>query len=325
MVLICFAASIATFLSCLKEPALPEVTTNDVSNIKTQSASTSGNVIDDGGAEVDVRGVCFGTATDPIITGSRTFDDKGTGSFTSIITGLTPETYYHVRAYATNRVGTAYGNEIHFTTSPIDVPAITTTILQSSIGWTGAEAGGNITYDGGASVIESGVCWAITENPTTRNNKVPSGEGTGSFTCGIYFLQPETVYHVRAYATNFLGIAYGGDVTFSTRYKPVVTTAAVTKFTQTIATIGGNVIWTNGSNVIERGICYGAAPDPTIEGTHIVGEIQSLPGFGKFTCNLTDLTPGTHYHVRAYVIVLWLGSGEEIMVYGNEVTFTTSQ
>jgi hypothetical protein len=225
LVLICFAASIATFLNCLKEPALPEVTTNDVSNIKTQSASTSGNVIDDGGAEVDVRGVCFGTAKDPIITGSRTFDDKGTGSFTSIITGLTPETYYHVRAYA----------------------------------------------------------------------------------------------------TNFLGIAYGGDVTFSTRYKPVVTTAAVTKFTQTIATISGNVIWTNGSNVIERGICYGAAPDPTIEGTHIVGEIQSLPGFGKFTCNLTDLTPGTHYHVRAYVIVLWLGSGEEIMVYGNEVTFTTSQ
>jgi hypothetical protein len=83
------------------------------------------------------------------------------------------------------------------------------------------------------------------------------------------------------------------------------------------------VIWTNRSNVIERGICFGTAPDPVIDGTHIVKEIDSLPGFGQFKCNLTDLTFFTQYYVRAYGIVLFTGSGEEILVYGNEVTFTT--
>jgi hypothetical protein len=204
------------------------VTTSDVSNIKTQSASTGGDVIDDGGAEVEVRGVCFGTAKDPCITGSRTYDDKGTGSFTSAISGLVPETYYHVRAYATNRAGTAYGNEVNFTTNQIAVPEITTTVEISSIGWTKAVAGGDITYDGGAAVTERGICWATTENPTILNNKVSSAADSTNFTCDIYPLQPGTVYHVRAYAVNLVGMAYGGDVTFSSRFKPVVITDTVT-------------------------------------------------------------------------------------------------
>jgi hypothetical protein len=290
----------------------------------SRSALFGGSVTDDGGAVVDLCGVCWGTANNPTIDGYKQYckNRENAGRFNCIISGLAPGTYYHVRAFAMNREGIAYGNEVHFTTDPIVAPVITTSILTSSISWTRAIAGGNIMYDGGAPIIEKGICWAMKENPTTRDNKISCIADTEDFTCNLYPLQPETLYHVRAYAANFAGTAYGEDITFNSRYIPVVTTAAVTELTQTTARTGGNVLWNNGSNVIERGMCYGTAPYPPIEGTHIREEVQSLPGFGKFKCNLTKLNSGTHYYARAYAIILWLNTGEEITVYGNDVTFT---
>ena len=324
LVIYFFLSGTAIFQSCLKEADLPALNTSDIREIKSRSALFGGSVTDDGGAVVDLCGVCWGTATNPTIDDYKKYckNRENTGSFDCIISGLTPGTYYHVRAFAMNRTGIAYGNEVHFTTDPIVAPAITTTILTSSISWTRAIAGGNIMYDGGAPIIEKGICWAMKENPTTLDNKIPSYADAENFTCNIFPLQPETVYHVRAYAANFARTAYGEDITFNSRYIPVVTTAAVTELTQTAAITGGNVVWTNGSNVIEKGICYGTAPYPAIEGTHITEEVQSLPGFGKFTCNLTKLNSGTHYYVRAYAIILWRDNGEEITVYGNDVTFT---
>jgi hypothetical protein len=319
-----FLSGIAIFQSCLKEADLPALNTSDIREIKSRSALFGGSVTDDGGAVVDLCGVCWGTATNPTIDDYKKYckNRKNTGNFDCIISGLIPSTYYHVRAFAMNRTGIAYGNEVHFTTDPIVTPAITTTIMISSISWTRAMAGGNIMYDGGAPIIEKGICWALKKNPTTLDNKIPSNADTGNFTCNIFPLQPETVYHVRAYASNFARTAYGEDITFNSRYIPVVTTAAVTELTQTSVRTGGNVGWSNGSNVIEKGICYGTAPYPAIEGKHIREEVQSLPGFGKFTCHLTKLNSGTHYYVRAYAKILWLGNGEEITVYGKDITFT---
>ncbi|MBR4803090.1 MAG: T9SS type A sorting domain-containing protein, partial [Bacteroidales bacterium] len=95
---------------------LPTVTTDTVSNITDSSAVCGGNVTSDGGALVFARGVCWSTTTNPTISDSHTSDSIGTGHFTSNITGLTPGTTYYIRAYATNYVGTAYGNEDTFTT-----------------------------------------------------------------------------------------------------------------------------------------------------------------------------------------------------------------
>jgi len=99
------------------EPKVPVLTTVEASAITTVSAVSGGNVTDDGGAEVTERGVCWGTAVNPTVNGSKTTDGKGTGSFTSNLTGLTSDTKYYVRAYATNSAGTAYGNELSFTTN----------------------------------------------------------------------------------------------------------------------------------------------------------------------------------------------------------------
>ncbi|MBR5832398.1 MAG: hypothetical protein IKY79_07270 [Bacteroidales bacterium] len=94
---------------------LPTVTTNSVISI-TNSAQCGGNVTSDGGATVTQRGVCWSTYQNPTIYDYTTYDGEGTGVFTSYITNLLPGTTYYVRAYATNSEGTAYGNQISFTT-----------------------------------------------------------------------------------------------------------------------------------------------------------------------------------------------------------------
>jgi uncharacterized protein (TIGR02145 family) len=95
---------------------LPEVTTSVVTSIFADRAICGGNVASDGGAMVTNRGVVYGTSSNPTISGSVTVDGSGLGAYTSTITGLTALTPYFVRAYATNSVGTAYGNEVSFTT-----------------------------------------------------------------------------------------------------------------------------------------------------------------------------------------------------------------
>jgi uncharacterized protein (TIGR02145 family) len=99
---------------------LPTVQTNAVSNVTNNTASCGGNVTDDGGATVTELGVCWSTSPNPTVSGSHTTDGTGTGAFSSSLTGLTPNTTYYVRAYATNSEGTAYGPEVSFTTIVID-------------------------------------------------------------------------------------------------------------------------------------------------------------------------------------------------------------
>jgi uncharacterized protein (TIGR02145 family) len=101
---------------CVRDVA-PTVTTSSVSGINSSSATCGGNVTNSGGDSVTVRGVCWSTAPNPTISlSTKTTNGAGSGSFTSNITGLQPGTIYYVRAYATNGVGTGYGNEITFTT-----------------------------------------------------------------------------------------------------------------------------------------------------------------------------------------------------------------
>jgi Secretion system C-terminal sorting domain len=95
----------------------PTVTTTAISAITTTTASSGGNVTNGGSTSVTARGVCWSTSANPTTANSKTSDGTGTGTFTSAITGLTASTAYHVRAYATNSVGTSYGSDLTFTTS----------------------------------------------------------------------------------------------------------------------------------------------------------------------------------------------------------------
>ena len=94
---------------------LPYVTTTEVTNITMNSAISGGQVTSDGGSAVTARGVCWGTLINPTLEGSHTTDGSGTGVFTSEITGLISYTLYYARAYATNNMGTVYGDVVSFT------------------------------------------------------------------------------------------------------------------------------------------------------------------------------------------------------------------
>ena len=196
---------------------LPTVQSTAISSLLTTSAVSGGNVTADGGATVTARGVVWSSSPNPTVAlATKTVDGTGTGSFTSNLTGLTPNTAYNVRAYVTNSVGTSYGNEINFTTMPTALPTVQSTAI-SSIHTTSAVSGGNITADGGATVTARGVVWSTSQNPTVAlNTKTIDGSGIGSYTSSIASLTANTSYYVRAYATNSVGTSYGNEINFTT-------------------------------------------------------------------------------------------------------------
>ena len=99
-----------------KYAELPKVKTSAVSEITINSAVCGGEVTSDGNGTITARGICWSTSQNPMIEDNKTTNGSGLGSFTSNLSNLSPNTTYYVRAYATNEVGTSYGNEVSFTT-----------------------------------------------------------------------------------------------------------------------------------------------------------------------------------------------------------------
>jgi exo-beta-1,3-glucanase (GH17 family) len=108
--------SIFLIHSCKKEE-VPTLTTSAITNITGTSATSGGTITSEGSKTIIARGVCWGTGIDPTIADNKTTDGTGAGSFMSNISGLTGAKVYYIRAYATNSVGTAYGNMISFVTN----------------------------------------------------------------------------------------------------------------------------------------------------------------------------------------------------------------
>ena len=103
------------------QTSLSTVTTQAVDGISVTTATGNGNITDLGVPEPTQHGVCWSTSTNPTVDDVNDFKTtdgaaSATGAFTSSMTGLTHNTLYYVRAYATNTVGTSYGNEVIFTT-----------------------------------------------------------------------------------------------------------------------------------------------------------------------------------------------------------------
>ena len=94
----------------------PKSITAEVTGITCYTAVSGGEVTFDGNVTVTARGICWGTSPNPTIEDNKTTDGTGVGGFTSNLSNLEHNTTYYVRAYATNEVGTAYGEEVTFTT-----------------------------------------------------------------------------------------------------------------------------------------------------------------------------------------------------------------
>jgi hypothetical protein len=303
----------------ISQPVIPTLTTTNVTNITSTSASSGGVIYSDGGAAISTVGVCWSTSINPTTANSKTQDTLGSGSFVSSITGLSSSTTYHVRAYAVNSVGIAYGNDILFVTSTPVILATVTTQVVTNISYSSATLHGNLTNNGGDSnCLKTLIYSSHTTTPTLSNYDGGGGTqtGIGSFVIMPSSLSPATLYYVRSVATNSAGTSYGNIVTFTTLpfTIPTLTTTAATNITKTVAWAGGTVIDSGGGSISQEGVCYDTSPLlPTSNTVYPVASGLNSP----FTCQLTSLTPNTTYYIRAYAFNS-VGGG-----YGNILSFTT--
>ncbi len=292
--------------------ALATVTTASAKATSSTAAISGGDITTVGSAAVTAKGVCWSKSENPTISDSKTMDGTGIGLFTSNLSGLTAGTTYHIRAYATNSVGTSYGADVLFATP---TPATVTTVSAAVVSSTTAIGKGDVTSDGGTPVTQKGLCWGIVANPATSDAKTSNGNGTGSFSDIITGLAPGGVYHVRAYAINSAGTSYGADIQFNTLSLATVVTSSVTASpnSSSSATGKGNVTSDGGASVTEKGFCWAKTANPTVADSRIA----EGTGIGTFTDIISGLSSGTTYHIRAYATNA-VGTS-----YGADLTFET--
>jgi hypothetical protein len=202
-------------ISCKKEiVSSPEIITLAASGISETSARVGGNVINERGADVTDRGICYSKTSNPTVADQKIQSGAGNGSFLVDITGLSPGTQYYAKAYAVNSAGIGYGNEVVFITAYAK-PTVSTSDV-TDLSETSAKSGGAVSSDGGSPVTERGICFSINSSPTLTDAKVVSGAGQGDFISQMMNLIPNTKYYVRAYATNQAGTSFGEVKTFKT-------------------------------------------------------------------------------------------------------------
>jgi uncharacterized protein (TIGR02145 family) len=151
----------------------------------------------------------------PTTGGPKVSSGTGSGAFTSNLTGLTSGVLYHIRAYATNSAGTAYGTDLTFTTASL--PTVSTALVTAITDIT-ATSGGSITSTGNATITAKGVCWSTSPSNTSLTNST-NDAGTGTFVSNITGLVTGTTYYVRAYDTNIAGTAFGTEYPINTKIK----------------------------------------------------------------------------------------------------------
>jgi hypothetical protein len=309
--------------SCVTEDVYNEVKYKPVT-VETAAASSVtatsvvvGGIISAPQERKVTRGVCWSTDPNPEISlSAKTTNGTGLGAFSSSITGLVANTTYYVRAYATSALSTVYGNQVSVKTAMPTTATITTAAVSAITSIT-ATCGGDITSDGGASVIARGVCWSTTTNPTISNSKTTDGTGTGAFSSSLTGLAVGTTYYVRAYATNSAGTTYGAQQTFNTTNFPTLTTVDVSNITTISALSGGNISSDGGSTILSCGVCWSTTLNPTIANFTATASGIGYGFTGGYTVSLNLLLPSTTYYVRAYA------TNSVGTTYGSQVSFTT--
>lgn len=269
-------------------------------------------------------------------SGLAAIDKTGYSRFTFRISGdmLNDEPTWHAGAESYVNIllkeepGTGVDPKLVVTYTTL--PTVTTQAV-SSIAATTATANGTITDDGDepTGALKRGVVYGTTSlgdpgdvSPgssgyTSYVQETAGGYAEAAFTESLTGLTTGATYYVRAFASTAAGYDYGDEVSFtptSPASAPTVTTQAVTSIGTTTATGNGNVTSDGGGAITERGAAWSTSVNPTIAGDHAT----SAGTTGAYTTNITGLSTGTLYHVRAYA------TNSAGTSYGSDVTFTTN-
>ncbi len=318
-----------------REYTLPVVSTLSASSILYNSATLDGKINSTGNTAVTQHGFIYSkeVSGSGLIIGnsdvSITANLGGNqGAFNRVINGLSSNSTYYYKAYAINTAGTAYGEEINFSTRERSLPEIIT-LSATNISFSTTTLNGNITSLGADSLIQHGFVYSdsVSGDELEIGNSgvmtVPDTEGSlGEFSLNVSELSSNTLYYVKAYAINIVGTSYGNQLSFftGTYTYPEVSTLSSSNITFTTATLNGNIESTGNTPLTQHGFVYSA----TISGEGLkVGNsdisitFNSGGNVGMFNKNINELSSNTIYYVRAYA------RNTAGMVYGEEVSLST--
>lgn len=195
------------------EQSSPELITLEVKNITNISALSNAEILHKGKYEIIRQGICWSTKPNPTIADFHIKTESDRDTFSIKITDLLPSTTYYLRAYATNYISTAYGNEIVFTTTG-EKPVLSTDVVNIKT-YNSVECAGTISSNGGDIIVAKGFCWSENPEPSIADNKNIVTQGEGHFSSILSNLKSNTKYYIRAYATNNVGTTYGNIQDFT--------------------------------------------------------------------------------------------------------------
>ncbi len=288
----------------------PAVTTLAASGITVASATLNGTVVSNGGAEITERGFVYSTS--PLFSTSSTVtSDSETYSFSANIAELTPSTTYYYKAYATNSVGTTYGEILNFTTLAIGNPSVET-YAATNVTYTSVVINGAVVSDGGATITGRGFYWGTSAD--NLSEQVTAGIGTSNFNASLSNLTDGTTYYYKAYATNSAGTAYGNTLNFTTPeiLAPTVETRAASEITRVSAKLNGEITADGGTDVTARGFIYSQYSNFTTYETVNAATTENV-----FYLNIESLSPVTTYYYKAFA------TNSRGTSYGEAMQFTT--
>ncbi|NLD47017.1 MAG: hypothetical protein GX660_07435 [Clostridiaceae bacterium] len=302
------------FNSCTPQDApeekrqLPKVATGEVTNITVRTADCSGNVINDGGDALTLRGVCWSTSENPTKEQSyKSGGGYGEGNYTCAITGLLPNTTYYVRACASNSEGTAYGEQKIFTTNPLPEPSIISTQL---IEISQRDVEFSITYENFIEDIhERGLVLSDTPNPTRENGNVfrsYSLDQTITMNTSGMLICDQT-YYCRAFCTSHTGeTTYGEEIQFSTLEPGTDVTRQVDEFEDDVYLISP-IIGPDENSIAYSVYLY----DEYLDENHypddtefIFSKVITKDGSVLYYLNIRNIS-NTSYYYKTGVIILF--------------------
>lgn len=284
------------------------------------SLTVASKLSDDGGSDIQKFGFAYkvsGSAdAEKMIEADRKEND---GRYTFTITGLTAETSYEVRAFATNSKGTGYGEAVTLVTSAPELPVVQMETKEP--GSTSIQISAKITNESdlSTSITEVGFCWSKdNETPTITDTKIIAELSNKNFSALLSGLSPETKYYIRAYAINKkTKTGYSSVISFTTGKSSVPVLSATTSITveETTATVQSGILDNGGHDVTKFGFAYKPVGDAAETQKEVPASALQTDGTFRFT--LTGLSSEKTYEIRAFAINS-VGTG-----YGTSCSITT--
>ena len=273
----------------------PSLMTVQVSSITDTSAIVGGLIVNDGGLPILERGICWGLTEVPTLTDSYVTTSTASDSFSCVLTNLTSASHYYARAYATNAVGTGYGDVVDFTTE-IGLPAVALDSI-TNIGSSYATCHGALLTDGGDATAVVGLCWSANPTPTLTDNHVEWNGTVGAFQQIIGGIH-DTLCYVRPYATNAMGTVYGNILSFAPDTIPTSVHLSLVHLDHNYATMRVTIVCDSSAAISNRGLCLDTLPQPDLSNRNF----PTTSTDNVFDILVDSLERASTYYLRGYCV-----------------------